>query len=68
MKVYYEVLEALLVREEKRTQQSNFTSLLTSNSFHQCLLACSAEIVVEAHKMVTAEMPFSMLLSISHSI
>ena len=52
VKVYYKVLEALLVAEEMRTQQHDFTSLLTSSSFHQCLLACSAEIVAAAHMMV----------------
>ncbi|CAD7704720.1 unnamed protein product [Ostreobium quekettii] len=57
VKVYYKVLEALLVAEEQRTHKKNFTSLLTSESFHQCLLACSAEIVVDTRQMSSHAFP-----------
>lgn len=52
MKLYYGVLEAMLKAEEGRTQRSNFTSLLSSNSFHKCLAGCAFELVVAAYKMV----------------
>lgn len=53
VKLYYAVLEAMLIAEEGRTQQSNFTSLLSSNSFHKCLAGCAFELVVAAYKMVS---------------
>ena len=54
VKLYYGVLEAMLVAEESRTQRSNFTSLLTSNYFHKCLAACAFQLVVAAYKMVSS--------------
>ncbi|GMH38323.1 hypothetical protein BSKO_06207 [Bryopsis sp. KO-2023] len=57
IKLYYKVLEAILLSEEKRTQKKNFTSLLTCNSFHLALLACSFQIVANAYKMASLEFP-----------
>lgn len=52
MKLYYNVLEAMLAAEENRTHRANFTSLLSSNSFHKCLAACAFELIVASYKMV----------------
>ena len=52
VKLYYNVLEAMLAAEESRTQRANFTSLLSSNSFHKCLAACAFELIVASYKMV----------------
>jgi len=52
VKLYYNVLEAMLAAEESRTHQANFTSLLSSNSFHKCLAACAFELIVASYKMV----------------
>ncbi|KAK9815768.1 hypothetical protein WJX72_009183 [[Myrmecia] bisecta] len=55
--LYYRVLEAMLKAEEGRTGKTNFTTLLTSNSFHKCLLACAFELVVASYRMVTLAFP-----------
>jgi len=60
VKVYYRVLEAVLLGEERRTGSCNMTTLLSSNSFHCCLLACSFEVVVACYRMIT--MPFPAIL------
>ncbi len=52
VKLYYNVLEAMLAAEESRTHRANFTSLLSSNSFHKCLAACAFELIVASYKMV----------------
>ena len=44
VKVYYRVLESVLLGEERRTGSCNMTSLISSNSFHTCLIACSFEV------------------------
>ena len=54
VKLYYNVLEAMLAAEESRTHRANFTSLLSSNSFHKCLAACAFELIVASYKMVRA--------------
>lgn len=53
--VYYQVLESVLVAEEERSQKQNFTSLLTSNSFHVALLGCSFEIIASTYKIVSGQ-------------
>ncbi|KAL0037539.1 hypothetical protein WJX77_001507 [Trebouxia sp. C0004] len=57
VKLYYNVLEAMLAAEESRTHRANFTSLLSSNSFHKCLAACAFELIVASYKMVTHAFP-----------
>ena len=52
VKLYYNVLEAMLTAEESRTRRTNFTSLLSSNTFHKCLAACAFELVVASYRMV----------------
>ena len=52
VKLYYNVLEAMLTAEENRTHRTNFTLLLASNSFHKCLAACAFELIVASYKMV----------------
>jgi len=60
IKVYYRVLESILASEEQRTGSSDMGSLLKSNTFHKCLLACSCEVVVAAYRMII--MPFPEIL------
>ncbi|KAL3130799.1 hypothetical protein ABBQ38_000136 [Trebouxia sp. C0009 RCD-2024] len=57
VKLYYNVLEAMLTAEETRTQRTNFTSLLSSNSFHKCIAACAFELIVASYKMATHAFP-----------
>ena len=68
VKLYYNVLEAMLTAEETRTQRTNFTSLLSSNSFHKCIAACAFELIVASYKMVRVpvDKPCGMLQSITH--
>lgn len=59
IKLYYRVLEAMLRAEDQRapdevSRAAAISSLLISNSFHKCLLACAFELVVSAYKMVSA--------------
>lgn len=44
-KLFYRVMEAMLLKEEKRLSCSDFSSLLNSKVFHICLMACSMEVV-----------------------
>ncbi len=51
IKLYYHVLEAMLKGEEAQGRKS-FTSLLESDSFHMCLIACAFEMVIASYRMV----------------
>ncbi|XP_077212332.1 retinoblastoma-related protein-like isoform X2 [Tasmannia lanceolata] len=57
LKLYYRVLEAMCRAELRILQDSNLTPLLTNESFHRCMLACSAELVLATHKTVTMLFP-----------
>ncbi|EFJ10031.1 hypothetical protein SELMODRAFT_451523 [Selaginella moellendorffii] len=56
-KLYYRVLTALCRAEFLRLQSKNLTSVLTSEKFHRCMLACSAELVLAAHKTIILAFP-----------
>jgi len=58
IKLYYRTLEAMVVAEEKRLHQSNFTTLLNHENFHRSLLACCMEIVLFSYKMTHMAFPF----------
>lgn len=53
LKLYYRVLETMCVAESKILNVHNLTSLLTNERFHRCMLACSAELILVAHKTMT---------------
>ncbi|XP_057866416.2 retinoblastoma-related protein isoform X2 [Cryptomeria japonica] len=57
LKLYYRVLSIMCRAESERLCSSNLTSLLTNEIFHRCMLACSAELVLETHKTVTVMFP-----------
>ncbi|WOL03887.1 retinoblastoma-related protein [Canna indica] len=57
IKLYYRVLEAMCRAESYILNGSNLTSLLSNERFHRCMLACSAELVLTAHKTVTLMFP-----------
>eukprot|EP01117_Protostelium_nocturnum_P014894 TRINITY_DN5718_c0_g1_i4.p1 TRINITY_DN5718_c0_g1~~TRINITY_DN5718_c0_g1_i4.p1 ORF type:complete len:886 (+),score=280.19 TRINITY_DN5718_c0_g1_i4:164-2821(+) len=57
IKLYYKVLENLLVSEESRLKSDNFSSLLNHGSFHQSLLACCFEIVAFIYKLDRLQFP-----------
>ena len=54
LKLYFRVLEAMVRSESERKGRLSLTDLLTSKSFHTCLLACSFEVVSAAYHMVRA--------------
>ncbi|KDO26352.1 hypothetical protein SPRG_08426 [Saprolegnia parasitica CBS 223.65] len=55
--LYYRVLESLLDAEADRLHTSDFSSLLTNAAFHKALFACSMEVVLKAHSLVTLAFP-----------
>ncbi|KAG6477332.1 hypothetical protein ZIOFF_066585 [Zingiber officinale] len=57
LKLYYRVLEAMCRAESHILHGSNLTSLLSNERFHRCMLACSAELVLTAHKTVSLMFP-----------
>lgn len=52
LKLYFRVLEAMVRSESERKGRLSLTDLLTSRSFHTCLLACSFEVISAAYHMV----------------
>ncbi|KAL4580604.1 hypothetical protein LXL04_016804 [Taraxacum kok-saghyz] len=57
LKLYYRVLQAMCIAESQIQHPNNLTYLLTNERFHQCMLACSAELVIATHKTVTMLFP-----------
>ena len=57
LKVYYRVLENVLEAEERRSSSQGVEGLLSSNSFHTCMLACASEVVVACYKIITLPFP-----------
>ncbi|OQR86989.1 hypothetical protein ACHHYP_09624 [Achlya hypogyna] len=55
--LFYKVLEALLDAEAIRLQTTDFSSLLSNVAFHKALFACSMEVVLKAHSLVTLAFP-----------
>ena len=53
----FSILESMLVSEESRLKQSNFTTLLNNDSYHKALLTCCLEIVFYAYKMAAFTFP-----------
>ncbi|TYZ61755.1 hypothetical protein PybrP1_001081 [[Pythium] brassicae (nom. inval.)] len=56
--LFYRVLEALLLSERERLRTTNFSSLLHNESFVASLFACSLEVVLKAHSLITLSFPF----------
>ncbi|KAL0905417.1 hypothetical protein M5K25_023837 [Dendrobium thyrsiflorum] len=57
LKLYYRVLESICKAESQRLSDNNLTSLLSSERFHRCMLACASELVLATHKTVTMMFP-----------
>lgn len=57
LKLYYRTLEAICKSELQISNVTNLTRLLTNERFHRSMLACSSELVLAAHKMVTLLFP-----------
>ncbi|KAK9863068.1 hypothetical protein WJX84_009434 [Apatococcus fuscideae] len=57
LKLYFRVLEAMVRSESGRKGRLSLTDLLTSRSFHTCLLACSFEIISAAYHMANLQFP-----------
>lgn len=53
--MYYRVLEALLLAEEKRTGRSDLSAVLSNEPFHKALIALSFEIVIASCRMVRSQ-------------
>jgi hypothetical protein len=62
VKLYYRVLEAMLRGEAVASGTANFTPLLSSATFHTCLLSCAFEMVVAAYHMATLQVWLLLLL------
>jgi len=58
VKLYYKLLESILLAEETRLHQTNFTALLINDIFHRSLLACCVEIVLFSFKMTDMAFPY----------
>eukprot|EP01114_Cavostelium_apophysatum_P015170 TRINITY_DN4080_c0_g1_i1.p1 TRINITY_DN4080_c0_g1~~TRINITY_DN4080_c0_g1_i1.p1 ORF type:complete len:600 (+),score=172.10 TRINITY_DN4080_c0_g1_i1:155-1954(+) len=58
VKLYYRILESMLLAEETRLHQTNFTNLLSHENFHKSLLACCMEIVLFSYKMTHMSFPY----------
>lgn len=56
-KLYYRILESLLVSESQRLKEDNFTPMLTNDMFHRSLLACCLEIVTFSYKITLFPFP-----------
>lgn len=56
--LFFRVLEALLVSERDRLRTSNFSSLLNNETFISSLFACSLEVGLKAHSLITLSFPF----------
>lgn len=46
LRFYYRIMEAMLIKEEKRLSTSDFSTLLNNDAFHRSLLACALEVVM----------------------
>ncbi len=57
LKLYWHVLESMLRSEERSSGVAGIASLVTRWSFHQCLLACSFEILVACYRMGSLSFP-----------
>ncbi|XP_061463572.1 retinoblastoma-associated protein isoform X2 [Rhineura floridana] len=49
VRLYYRVMESILMSEEKRLSIHNFSKLLNTNIFHTSLLACALEVVIATY-------------------
>ncbi|GMF39472.1 unnamed protein product [Phytophthora fragariaefolia] len=56
--LFYRVLEPLLVSERERLRNNDFSRLLNNEVFLAALFACSAEVVLKAHSLITISYPF----------
>ncbi|KAL7997927.1 putative retinoblastoma protein family [Plasmopara halstedii] len=56
--LFYRVLEPLLLSERKRLRTTDFSKLLNNEVFLAALFACSAEVVLKAHSLITISYPF----------
>ncbi|XP_078379081.1 retinoblastoma-associated protein-like isoform X2 [Oculina patagonica] len=63
-KLYYRVMEAMLLAEEKRLSCSDFSALLNSSAFHVSLMACSLEVVMADKGLPWPTLAFPWILSI----
>lgn len=68
IKLYYKILEAMLLAEEERLKRasvsSDFSTLLRHDSFHRSLLACCFEVIAYCYKII--DLAFPKLLSLFH--
>jgi len=63
-KLYYRVMEAMLLAEEKRLSCSDFSALLNSKAFHISLMACSLEVVMAEKGLPWPTLAFPWILRI----
>ncbi|TDH71287.1 uncharacterized protein CCR75_004665 [Bremia lactucae] len=56
--LFYRVLEPLLVAERTRLGNADFSKLLNNEIFLSALFACSAEVILKAHSLITISYPF----------
>uniref|UniRef100_M4B693 Retinoblastoma-associated protein A-box domain-containing protein n=1 Tax=Hyaloperonospora arabidopsidis (strain Emoy2) TaxID=559515 RepID=M4B693_HYAAE len=56
--LFYRVLESLLLSERERLRTNDFSKLLNNEVFLAALFACSAEVVLKAHSLITISYPF----------
>uniref|UniRef100_A0AAV1VAY2 Uncharacterized protein n=1 Tax=Peronospora matthiolae TaxID=2874970 RepID=A0AAV1VAY2_9STRA len=59
--LFYQVLESLLLSERERLRTNDFSKLLNNEVFLAALFACSAEVVLKAHSLITISYPFLLM-------
>ncbi|KAK2573286.1 Retinoblastoma family protein [Acropora cervicornis] len=65
-KLFYRVMEAMLLAEEERLSCSDFSALLNSKAFHVSLMACSLEVVIAEKVLKWPAVKFPWILKTLH--
>lgn len=65
-KLFYRVMEAMLLAEEERLSCSDFSALLNSKAFHVSLMACSLEVVIAEKVLKWPAVEFPWILKTLH--
>ncbi|CCI46735.1 unnamed protein product [Albugo candida] len=56
--LFYHVLQSMLISEEARLGICDFTWLLRNHVFLSAVFACSLEVILKAHSLITLSFPF----------
>ena len=65
--LYFKVLEELLVQEEKKIHNQNFTEILLNSQFHKALIACCIETTFFVNNYTNEKRTFEKLLELCNT-